>query len=265
MRWRIPFSYGWATRAKTWLDKLSFFAIWFGPLLLLCGQFSKKNGRFLLQFALAAAAQYALYETGYLKNDFVTIQKERHPNDRLPPKMRLEVGAQYWKILRSRWSAAAICMGLLVGTGMKAAALMRFSLALGAMLLAFELHNTIRSRWNILTYLLLCSAKYAALPALFCPPETLGEALAVLFFCFPLPRSVEHASKEKYGLCFLREAPVWFRVRYYAVLSAVACIGTILSQIPLYAALLSLWFYGYRSGIAAAAEWLFPLRERAWR
>lgn len=263
MKWLLPFSYGWATRAKTGLDKLSFFAVWLAPLFLLCGSVAGFSPGFFLQFVLAAWAQYALYEVGYLQNDFFTVRREKNPNHRLEEAVRKEIAKRFKAAVAVRFFAAALGCVLLSLTGMAEIRLVRFGAALVLQMGCFGLHNQIRSRWNILTYFLLCSVKYMVLPLLFCPTNALFAVLFSVLLSFPVPRTLEHASKEKYGLRLLKEPYHRFRAVYYALLSAAMLAGYLLGALPIYMPLLALWYFVYRAGILGVLDWAQRRRSEA--
>jgi len=260
LKWYLPFSYGWESRAKTWPDKISFFVIWLLPLFGLCAFFAGLSGRYVLQFLLAAVAQYSLYEIGYLQNDFVTVRHEKFPNYRLEESQHEVVKKRLKGMVAARLLTIALCCLLLALAGVKEIALFRFVSALVILMGCFGLHNWIRSRWNILTYLLLCSVKYSVLLLLFCPVEMLGTPLLTMFFAFPFPRTLEHASKEKYGLHFLKGSFHRFRLIYYIVFSAASMIGYLIEWLPLYAPLVALWYLSYRSIAAGTLRWTEPIR-----
>ena len=260
MKWYLPFSYGWESRAKTWLDKISFFVIWLLPLFGLCALTAGISIRFVLRFLLAATAQYSIYEIGYLQNDFITVRHEKFPNYRLAESQREEMKKRLKGIVAARLSTAAFCCLLLAATGVEESAMFRFVSALVILMGCFGLHNWIRSRWNILTYLLLCSVKYSVLLLLFCPVKMLKMPLLAIFFAFPFPRTLEHASKEKYGLCFLKGSLHRFRLIYYTVFSAVAMIGYLSGWLPLYVPLVALWYLSYRALAAGTLSWSEKIR-----
>ena len=230
----IPFSYGWATRAQTVLDRLSFFIIWIIPVWFVCGM------PVSLRFAAGVIAEYSLYEIGYLFNDYFTAKKELSPNHRLPRGKREKIGKHLIQI-----TAARITIVILSLIYLKA---QFFAAALAFTGVAFSLHNSIRSNWNILTYFLLCLSKYLALPALFVP-GLLGEACLVLVLSFVLPRTIEHASKPKYRVPFLKTLePHSFRAVYSFLLASAAAVFAPSSLLFFVA----LWYYVYRVAVFAA-------------
>lgn len=237
----FPYSYGFATRAPTGYDKLSFLALWVLPLYFVCRAP-------LVPFLLAASAQYALYELGYLQNDFVTTRREATPTFRLSADKRAAV--QPVRILCARFVFFIVCLALLffLSWGVKLHP-MRFLLALGALALFFAAHNTLRSCANILTYFLLCATKYLALPLLFLPMSQALYAFSALFLAFVLPRSIEHAAKPRYGIAALRGlSPFRFRL----VWGLGACLVGMVFFFGTREYLILLWFYIFRAAVCAA-------------
>src|SRR5690606_14119835 len=107
-----------------------------------------------------------------------------------------------------------------------------FCSIVGLTRLVFYFHNRLRSRWNILTYLLLSLGKYLFL-ALILFQLNYPLSLLALVFAFPLPRTLEHACKVKYGLkpikLLIGEFDL-FRGRYYGI--GVLVFGTLVWGFP---------------------------------
>lgn len=224
----IPFAYGWKTRAQTALDKLSFFILWILPVWFVCGM------PLSLRFIVGAIAEYALYEIGYIFNDFFTTKRERKPNHRLPESQRKEIEKQLIPMIAVRVTVVVLSLLYLRSQ--------YFTAALAYVGVAFALHNTVRCNWNILTYFLLCLGKYMALPALFVP-DRLSEACLALLLTFVIPRTIEHAAKPKYYVPFLKRFPRHqFRAVYGLVVAFFAAVYAP-SSLLFYVAL---WYFVYR-------------------
>ena len=240
MKYYLPFSYGLATRAKTPLDKLSFLILFPLPLFLFC-----RCG--VLRFLFGFSAVYCIYELGYLYNDFVTVKREKFPNYRMDPE---EYRQLLPKVPFLALSRAGYALAFWLLSGSKAPGLG----ALWALLGLFLLHNTVRSRWNILTYFLLCSCKYLAVAAL------AGSVLWGLGFlpAFVLPRTLEHAAKPKYAIPFLQGLDTHsFRAYYYLFYCALTTFFALGSSYHL----LGLWYFLYR---AAALGYIKRTRKSAF-
>src|SRR5690606_9582250 len=91
---------------------------------------------------------------------------------------------------------------------------------IGLTRLVFYFHNRWRLRLNILTYFLLSLVKYFFLALILFHCE-FPLLLLALLLAFPLPRTLEHACKVKYGIKLLKRLVGefdLFRVRYYGFL-----------------------------------------------
>ncbi len=202
MPYLLPYSYGFATRAPRPHDKLSFGLIFVLPIGFVCwsGQtvFEAFHGfaRFTLLFLLGMTAQYSLYEIGYLQNDVYTARQERNPTIRLPRSQYAIVCDRAPALMAARLAVLITCLAALAAFGMT---LRPFCCALILLSVCFALHNVVRGRENVATYLALCTMKYTCLPLLFLPAAAIPSAVATLFFAFVLPRSIEHTSKPKYA------------------------------------------------------------------
>lgn len=248
----FPYTYGFATRAKTALDKLSFFAVFVFPLLVVSFIGSNDYLKTAVRFAIGFTVLYVVYEIGYLQNDVYTTKREAHPVIRLSPEDHALVSKHAALLIAIRILYAVL--GLLLLVYLEQSNVLAFAGVLIMLFCVFDMHNTVRSKANALTYLILCSLKYFALPFLLLPQERLGLALIAVFVSFSLPRSIEHASKPKYSLPLFSSIGNHdkFRVIYYAVLSVLSFVGWYFSPSFSVIALLSLWFLGYRSLVLVA-------------
>jgi hypothetical protein len=118
--------------------------------------------------------------------------------------------------------------------------------------LLFFLHNTLRSRINILTYFGLCVTKYLVFPFLLLGMDYGLEPYLVIFFTFPLLRTLEHAVKPKYELVTLQQivgSLDKFRLGYYAFVLVIALgIWGFFDLLPTLALSL-IYFFIFRFGI----------------
>ena len=95
-----------------------------------------------------------------------------------------------------------------------------FILGIGVSRIAFFLHNTLRNRWNILTYHVLSTTKYLSLLALFLSFVEYRFVFLLVWLLFPVPRTLEHAIKVKYNFTRLQRFIGnldTFRVKYYTL------------------------------------------------
>ena len=239
----LPITYTFQSRIITPFERVSWVVIFPLFLFLVAALFCQNSVQFersdsllklVFDFSLHFVAVVSVYEVGYLYNDFVTTKKERNPTLRqghyhaeyashffLHVSWRITLGvafsAHYWWHYQS-WHLA---------------------LTLAAILGVFYIHNTVRNRMNILTYLALVSLRYVGIlvGVMLASEPLVHEAFfsvkfehimprilelgILVFLAFPLCRTMEHACKKKYGLQSWRRAIGnfdRFRVKYYAVL-----------------------------------------------
>lgn len=240
MRFIVPYSYGFTTRARGILDKISFFVIFFIPEAIICYNRTKLH---FFQFVLAFTALYCMYEIGYLQNDICTASREKRPTIRLPKVLYCDVKMHIKPLITIRIICGILCIYVLKLTEIRE--VLKFTILLGIVSLFFFIHNLIRSKLNILTYFMLCSIKYLALPILF--KEVNFAIIILIVLLFPFPRSIEHASKCKYDIGILTNLNHdLFRVSYYAILSSALCGAWMFyAEISTFT-LLSIWFFTYR-------------------
>ena len=176
------------------------------------------------------------YEIGYIYNDNITVLKEKDPTDRAK---RFCNNFTYQKAIMSCFIWFIILIStyyLLFNDG--------FAYYLIAVFViiqcVFFVHNSIRNRFNIITYLLLVSCRYLLPIFLFIEPTI----AFLVFFTFPVCRTIEHACKLKYGLSYLYENITNFdlyRLLYYSVMSMLVFLFTDIATFYL-----TLYFLIYR-------------------
>jgi len=237
----IPFSYWFATRFKRISGKLSFLIIFVLPVAAVCydGDIS-----YIAPFIIGLIALCCVYEIGYIQNDVYTARREKSPTIRLDEQTHESICKAAPALIAVR--AAYLALSLFALSLFHFHTL-RFMIALGGLAAAFFMHNIIRSRFNILTYALLCTLKYAALPLLFLGDALLSR-LIMLFLIFPVCRTLEHASKPKYNLKRIMDLMPnhdAFRMRYYSFLTFMAIVTFPLHDSVLFLALCT-WFLLFR-------------------
>lgn len=223
----IPFAYTFASRLSRLSEKTSWFIVY--PILLAAPCYLVSGlplSSYIIVFVIAFGAWQSIYEIGYLYNDAFTTSKESKPTLRFPEPVLNSIREKFSIIILVRVTLAAVLVyGLTVISKYynDTLSVELFVAAICLSQIAFFLHNRFRSRVNIFSYLLLSVVKYTAIPVLvFSYSEPMLIGLFVLIF--PLPRTMEHAVKVKYGLRWLKEKVVGefevFRVNYYLVLSS---------------------------------------------
>ena len=170
-------------------------------------------------FLLSFLAWMAVYEVGYLENDVFTIDRETNPTLRISSEDIAWIKSNFYKIVGMRLVLFLTLTSLLWCFFDGQFSLIFYFVTIGLTRLAFYFHNRLRSRWNILTYFLLSSGKYLFLALILFQLE-FPPLLLALVLVFPLPRTLEHACKVKYGLrplkALIGEFDL-FRVKYYGI------------------------------------------------
>jgi hypothetical protein len=179
--------------------------------------------------ALALVAWHSLYEVGYLVNDVVTSTREADPTLRWRPHeaARLRSALPWLAAAKLGLAAGAIAVIALLDVASGARLeVVSFGAGLVALAAAFTLHNLVRSRANLLTFLLLLTLKYVSIPLLVAPPDATLELVVVIAIAVPLLRTVEYATLPRFALPRLATVvqPVErFRVLY--LLGALFALG----------------------------------------
>jgi hypothetical protein len=217
----IPFYYLTYSRLKSLPEKLSL--IWIYPIFLFFFLFVFYQIKILpnlFSFLLAFFAWLSIYEIGYLENDALTIKKENHPNLRISSEEIGFISGNIWKITFFRGLIFLNIVGFLYLFNLwnvKQISWFVFMVIIGQ--LFFYIHNQIRSKLNILSYLFLCLSKYWVFPLIYLGFEHSFEPYWIIFISFPLLRTIEHSVKPKYEIEWLKK---WvgsldsFRLKYYA-------------------------------------------------
>lgn len=226
-RFLLPGLYLVRSRLRSRVDRISWVLV--NPVVIITMAAAVTDlplGIFLAALVLSFSAWQSVYETGYLENDLITIQYERSPTLRLDRALRAALVRGYWRLVFGKVLVAVGACGGLAILGLYAQGTVRpgaLIVLLIAARLLFWVHNTVRSRANVITYFLLSTLKYIAIPATFLVGDQWALLVVLVVLLFPLIRTLEHASKVKYG--FRRIAAVigdfdQFRPWYYGALTA---------------------------------------------
>ena len=254
----IPGFYLFYSRLKRKSEILSFLLVYPAIIFLLItiqADFDLIHFSFL--FIITLIAWLSFYEIGYLENDAITIKKEQNPT------LRIEQGEI--KIIQSKFVALQVTR-FIYGTGLLFLIFFLsefvnikiniyfFIFMVILARLAFYFHNTLRSRWNIFTYLTLSITKYLSIPILFLSGYDLLVVSISLFLIFPLPRTIEHGVKVKYGFKGLKKVVGdldTFRVKYYltGLLLTTIIYFLINEESSLTLVVGFFWFFIFRLGI----------------
>jgi len=260
MHYIIPFYYLFKSRLKRNHEKISWIIINPIPILFLSlylGEFSIFDGASI--FFMALCIWQSIYEIGYIENDVITTKKEKNPTFRVNAGEDSFLESRRGWIEAARWAIAVSTFLFLISLDQQGLRLSAFAGLLIFTRAAFLAHNKIRNRLNILTYFVLSATKYAAIPVLMVRDDTLLFAIAITLTMFPLIRTLEHATKRKYALEWLRkriDKMNIFRVKYYFLcfISAAAVFLYTGCSSSLAAVVVFSYFLLYRLGAWQAVE-----------
>ena len=265
MKYYLPYYYIRLSRLRT----LRLFVSWLiiaalPPWIVVAWTTSASIPNVTLLFVVAFTLFYYAYETGYIENDVKTVDRESSPTLRLDDSAMNDLRVHFWRVVAIRHVLLAIGVGAFVTLGPFLAPDLsagRFVAGLLLILVVFALHNRIRNRMNIVTFFLMTSLKYTVPVLPFVPVERIPEIVLLLLAAFPVVRTIEHASRKRYGLG-LNEWPLRnrhvFRAAYYLFVLVVfflATRGEEISHDNLYSAFLIIYvgFAIYRAAIAMAS------------
>jgi len=266
LKYIIPFQYLYISRLKRMSEVFSL--LWIYPMYLVFFLFflyAVPLYPALVSFLVGIFAWMAVYEIGYLENDAVTVHKEKFPNFRIDNASIDFIQVHFRKLVFFRLILFSMLVGVNFLTDLWTAN--QCGWFIGWVLLGrlfFFLHNTLRSRINILTYFGLCVTKYVVFPFLFLGLGYGWEPYIVILLTFPILRTTEHAVKPKYGLVHLQRlvgSLDSFRMRYYTV-TLVLALGSwvFLNSRPILVLSLA-YFFMFRFGIWIMLKWGTYSRE----
>src|SRR5690606_23702956 len=196
----LPGYYLFYSRLARKSERISWLVV-FPLTVLLVNMLAAPNNSALISgiFLLSFLSWLAVYELGYMENDVFTIDRETNPTLRISSEDIAWIKSNFYKIVSIRLLLFLLLTCLLWYFFADQFSLAYYFATIGLTRLAFYLHNRLRSRWNILTYFLLSSGKYLFLALILFQLE-LPLLLLALHLAFPLPKTLEHACKVKYGL-----------------------------------------------------------------
>ena len=237
----IPFCYMLKTRYKTVFYKMGFCIIYLIPILL--GLFFyEKNTTILI---LSIMGINLLYEIGYLDNDIITSHYEKSPTKRLPDPT-LKWISRHILILTALRLALFIFIGIyIVGFSILRGKLYFINGAF--LILIYALHNTIRSKWNIVTFIFLLVSKYfSPLIIGFKHPIDAVLIFICIFLVICIPRIFEYASKislikKEYFLY-----PEKIRLIYEGIVLSFSSLCSFALNKINYLLLLSIYYFSFR-------------------
>jgi len=224
----IPFYYLVLSRLKSKIDRVSWIIIFIVPTFLLGLFFTDMSFyKYTLVFILANLVFYSLYEIGYMENDIQTTKKEKNPTIRINNSEYIYLNQNYSRVIKIKYIIVFILVVLLA---LIVEDIKRLELFIGVLIVSrlfFYLHNFFRSRLNILTFFVLAITKYVMILFLVVPSDKLAFSIVMAIIIFPLLRTIEHASRNKYHLstyATLIGNHDLFRLKYYLTILVITIL-----------------------------------------
>ncbi len=231
MLFYVPFVYVVSSRLPRSADKISWIII--NPLALFLVTYFLGDMplyKHFVFFILGILIWQSIYEIGYIYNDVFTIKNEAKPTIRLGEIESKFGEKRFVSIVVFRVVIAVSLFACIYSIDMYNRSHLHF-IHFGGVLcvscIAFAIHNGIRNRFNIVTFGVLSATKYLALPLLMVsePKEVVGVLIALTMF--PLVRTIEHSTKNKYSIRWLKHMVgdfTLFRVKYYVTTLGFTCL-----------------------------------------
>jgi hypothetical protein len=251
MNYYFPFTYAWASRSKTILEKLSFFVIFIFPSVFASCFFGVGLNfeQFIIEYIIAMITFYSFYEIFYIINDVYTVKHELSPTYRFSNEKQIILEQKAPALIWVR--IFFLIMGIILLASFKSNNYLYFIFILFIVGVLYVIHNFFRSRINIISYFFLTTIRYIAVPMLFIKPEYRLIGFVSLFFSFPLLRAIEKAGQPKFKLFyskFLNNDK--FRVWYYGfdIILAIVLVWFVDKAFE-GMLMLGMWFLFYRVAI----------------
>lgn len=219
----IPLYYLIVSRLKRKIEIVSWLILYLIPIFIVSIYFYGMDFHYWSMILFGYVIFFTFYEVGYIENDIKTVLKEKSPNHRVTGALYDYIHNNYTRVVLVKYITGFIfTIGLYFYSKFLGVDLAPFIFGIIVTRVLFLLHNKVRNNYNIITFFLLSSAKYTSLLYLSLMPlffENYNVELLILLF--PLLRTIEHATKDKYNNERLKKmvgSLDSFRVIYYAVL-----------------------------------------------
>lgn len=220
MKYLIPYTYGFATRAKGFFYKMSFMIIVFIPMFIGFPLTSKTIPSFdyLIMFIIAFTGFYSIYENGYIVNDFFTTRFEDKPVIRLKDKNNnCEKLSEIYKAIRIVYALIACCI-LKQVFHME---IQNYVICLVILNFVYSLHNFARGKWNIPTIFLLEIMKYISIQSLFLHGDDCLRYSIAIILTFSLERSITYSLQRRLKIKYNED---FARLVYYCLTSIIGAV-----------------------------------------
>lgn len=240
----IPYFYGFNTRAKTTVHRISFLLFIFAPIFIAayfmtCGEID------ILLFILSFSAMYVVYEIGYIYNDVYTTKKEKKPTRWLKTENQEAFTQDFFPFLISvRVVYAAIlivAINHLGGLNSEA-----FIICLALLDFSFSGHNYFRNKVNIITDFAVNIFKYSIPLIPFVTSINQFPYILWIIVEIPLARGSEFIIGHKYGLKHLQQIQTDIRrIIFYGILLLIGMAISFFTKEVFYL-ILSGYLFTYR-------------------
>jgi len=222
----LPFYYLFYSRLKSKIDLISWIIIFIIPQFFITYMYVDLGLEvFVLLFLLSQIIFNTLYEIGYIENDISTTKNEKNPTLRLDGESNTYIKNNYLRIIYFRYFSVLLSVGLLYWVdsyfdfGLN---IVSFFILLAINRVFFYWHNSVRNRWNLLTFTILAITKYTFPIVLFIDSDKLLYLGLLFIIIFPILRIIEHSTHKRYS--FVKYAELIgnhdkFRIVYYAFFS----------------------------------------------
>lgn len=224
MKWLLflPFGYGFNTRAKTPVHRLSFLALILAPIVLNVSLMTRMQFDLVI-FVLAFLAMYVTYEVGYIFNDVYTANKEKKPTQWLDDDKVAYVHDKFPLLVAMRGLYVSVILVVLYIYKIPNYEL--FIIGLALMTVAFSFHNYFRGKQNVFTDGALQFFKYTIVLLPFGAGMNLALYVLFIYFEIAFERTLEFAIGKKHFLKVLQKYNIDnLRIVYYIILFILSMI-----------------------------------------
>lgn len=228
----IPILYLIHSRLKTKFDLISWQIIFVIPQFMITYFYvSTKSEIFIQIFFISLFIFHTLYEVGYIENDIITTKNEKKPTKRLSLKETAYLNKNYLKVINLKYFICIFFIILLFWIDAKTSYnlnLIFFLVLLVVNRLIFFIHNSIRNRFNAITFLFLSVIKYTFPLILFIDFEKILYPVIIMIFAFPVLRTIEVLTLKKHNLKNISRLVSnidRFRILYYIIILVMLVVS----------------------------------------
>ena len=227
----IPIFYLIHSRLKTKFDLISWQIIFLIPQFAVTYYYLNiRSDIFVQLFLISQLIFHVLYEIGYIENDVITTRNEKNPTKRLSSRSIAYLKKNYSKVIYFKYLVGTIFIGLLYWIDTFTSYNLNLNVFVGLLVfnrIIFFIHNSIRNRFNILTFFILSAAKYVFPIVLFVRFEIMLLPLIIMLLIFPILRTIEIFTLKRHKfkkIAYLVNNIDKFRIIYYLFNSIVITV-----------------------------------------